>query len=529
MTIFRLLLLLSLLPSTVHAAGFFRPGVGTGPLSMGGTGVASTDATWAAWYNPARFAFAQKGFFLSIDGTALQESTQFRRSSVGLLQPPRDQNNPDYFESKILQNTNFSDQFLQAKNCFGQPRAANTPEEDWAFCVPGTRPIPYISMGYGSGDGWSLAFSAFGPHGMSRDWDKFGPQRYTVVYADVQMQFFQLGAAYRQEKWALGLGLQNIRLLVDQTFTVSADPSGTEDPGFDAWAMVKVEDNFIPAATLGLWGELPFGIEVGASLMLPLTKKACAEGSDERCHVVAEGSINVEFSETPSIDLGLSADDVVVGVDGDRGALTLNFPMMAKLGLTKRFGDKGLVNLDVFYEAWARDVGNLVFRPEDLTIRLDPQTAGLLDRPSEVLFEDVIFPKKWANTLSVRFGGEYGLKTPIGITRLRAGLLYEQAANSPEAMDISALDWDKMGFTLGFAHPLTANIDLDVGYLLIPQTEINISNSSLQSVNIFDADSDPDSPTFGEPTGNQLTTVGNGDYKLSHQRIMASIRARFGG
>ena len=38
-----------------------------------------------------------------------------------------------------------------------------------------------------------------------------------------------------------------------------------------------------------------------------------------------------------------------------------------------------------------------------------------------------------------------------------------------------------------------------------------------------------DSPTFGQPTGNQLTTVGNGDYKLSHQRIMASIRARFGG
>lgn len=526
----QLVLVLALLGSMpALAAGFFRPGVGTGPLSMGGTGVASTDATWAAWYNPARFAFAKKGFFISVDGTALQETTQFRRSDLGLLKPPRTEGNTSFAEAKILQNTEFSDQFLQGKNCYGVARAANTPEEEWGFCLPGTRPIPYISMGYGSGDGWSLAFSAFGPHGMSRDWDQFGPQRYTVVYADVQMQFYQLAAAYRQKKWAAGLGLQNIRLTVDQTFTVSADPSGHEDPGFDAWAMVKVEDNFIPAATLGLWGQLPLGIEIGGSLMLPLAKKACAEGGDERCHVVAEGSIDVEFSEAPSIDLGLSANDVVEGVDGDRGSLTLNFPMMAKLGLTKRFGDRGLINLDFFYEAWARDVGNLVFRPQDLTIQLDKATADLLGRPEEVLFDDVVFPKKWANTLSIRFGGEYGITTPIGTTRLRAGMLYEQAANAPEAMDISALDWDKIGFAVGFAHPLTPNIDLDVGYLLIPETEISITNSSLQSVNIFDAESDEDSANFGEPTGQMLTTVGNGDYKLSHQRIMASIRARFGG
>jgi hypothetical protein len=70
---------------------------------------------------------------------------------------------------------------------------------------------------------------------------------------------------------------------------------------------------------------------------------------------------------------------------------------------------------------------------------------------------------------------------------------------------------------------------VDIGYLLIPQTEISITNSSLQSVNIFDAERDPESPNVGQPTGQQLTTVGNGDYKLSHQRIMASIRARFGG
>ncbi len=515
MVTFRLFLITALFPSTVFAAGFFRPGVGAGPLSMGGTGIASADPTYAAWYNPARLGFAQKGFFVSVDGTALQERTQFRRSSVGLLKPPRDQDNPSFYENKILQNTEFSDEFLQAKNCFGQVRAANTPEEDWKPCLPGTRPIPYIALGYGSGKGWSLAFSAFGPHGMSRDWDKFGPQRYTVVYADVQMQFYQLAAAYRQKDWSVGLGMQNIRLTVDQTFTVSADVLGTEDPGYDAWADVNVADNFIPAATLGFWRALPFGLEVGGSLMLPLLAKPCAEGSSERCHVVAEGTVAVDFAE--------EAATLVTEVDGDRGVLTLNFPRLAGLGFTKRFGDRGFINLDFFYEAWAQDVGDVIFRPQELVIRTS------LPGSEEIPFEDVVFPKKWSDSVGVRIGGEYAMKTDLGTTRLRAGFLYEQAANAPEAMDISALDWDKMGFSVGASHPVTPNIDVDIGYLLIPQTEISITNSSLQSVNIFDAERDPESPNVGQPTGQQLTTVGNGDYKLSHQRIMASIRARFGG
>ena len=100
---------------------------------------------------------------------------------------------------------------------------------------------------------------------MSRDWDKFGPQRYTVVYADVQMQFLPTRSSLPTERLVRGLGMQNIRLTVDQTFTVSADVLGTEDPGYDAWADVNVADNFIPAATLGFGEHCPSVLRSGAA------------------------------------------------------------------------------------------------------------------------------------------------------------------------------------------------------------------------------------------------------------------------
>ena len=120
MVTFRLFLITALffLVPSLRPASFVLESVQD--LSMGGTGIASADPTYAAWYNPARLGFAQKGFFVSVDGTALQERTQFRRSSVGLLKPPRDQDNPSFYENKIFQNTEFSDEFLQAKTASGR-------------------------------------------------------------------------------------------------------------------------------------------------------------------------------------------------------------------------------------------------------------------------------------------------------------------------------------------------------------------------------------------------------------------------
>ncbi|MEE2836377.1 MAG: outer membrane protein transport protein [Myxococcota bacterium] len=481
------LILLTSAPS--WGAGFFRPGVGVGNLAAGGTGVSGGVVGYGHWYNPAMLSLTKGKADLVLDWTMLDESFSYLRSREGLVPPER------------LADMSEGQQAALMANCCG-----SSPDQPVLDEAP-ARQIPFIGLAVPVRPDTVVGLAVYGPQGPARKMDPNGAQRYSAVSNNITLAIAQLSAAYGADRWGVGIGLANFILDVGQDFTLSGDFFGTEDPAFDALATVQVQDAFIPVANLGFWAAPFKGLRLGASWQRPLTEKCTGTGASKICgNVIAEGVVDAELGP------GLAQAASIIQNDG--GALVMRFPDMIRLGATQQFGDRVNVSLEGFYEAWG-EIGNLTFVPNNVVF-----DAGV----EQISLENIVFPRRWDNTYGVRFGTRWDLPaawTQIPV-QMRLGSQWESSAAPLVELDTGGLDWEKLGFTVGFGVEVMKGLHVDAYYLRTLTAELTVQNSNMRTTNIFHADE------VAKGNSGLETVSANGDYVINHQRFGLGVRYALG-
>ena len=126
--------------------------------------------------------------------------------------------------------------------------------------------------------------------------------------------------------------------------------------------------------------------------------------------------------------------------------------------------------------------------------------------PEPIVVPEIILPRDWDDTWSIRIGGEIHLFQPVD---LRWGYYYETSAVPANTVAASRIDRPKHGVSLGAAYTWRGiTLELAANYVhLLP---ISIDNSDIRVTGVF--------PTEPDEMGNaavgsdrNLSVVGNGD------------------
>ena len=142
----------------------------------------------------------------------------------------------------------------------------------------------------------------------------------------------------------------------------------------------------------------------------------------------------------------------------------------------------------------------------------------------EIALTNIVFPRRWRDTYGVRFGTRYDLPQKISKlpVQIRLGGLWESSATPLSEIDPGALDWEKVGFTVGFGAELLKGLNIDAYFLRTMDAELTVNNSNMRTANIFHAEQ----VAAGNPS--LETVAGNGVYKIQHQRFGVGLRYALG-
>ena len=135
---------------------------------------------------------------------------------------------------------------------------------------------------------------------------------------------------------------------------------------------------------------------------------------------------------------------------------------------------------------------------------------------------------RWNDTHSVRFGGRYKLpKLPYLAARadLKLGALYETPATPLQEIDPSALDWEKISFTVGFTVPVSKDLSFNLMALHTLRSEFEVDSSALRTTNLLHDDQMKKEPDVAK--GGLQTVSGNGKYRIDHRRFGVGMKVRY--
>jgi long-subunit fatty acid transport protein len=285
-------------------------------------------------------------------------------------------------------------------------------------------------------DDWTFALSLYGPHGAaSQSWPKAGGQRWMTTGYDGVMLFPGASVAWGRSNFGVGATLQaatmpelKYRLVVDGT---TGDTLAPLAGATEVEAELKVSDPFAPTALVGAWFRPTPWLELAASgRALPVRFEA--DGDFSLKNVPGQGAFTPEQLAVP----------------GAAARTTLTLPATAKLGVRVRDAaqvpgaERWDLELDAVWEGWS------VMNDQRLELDGEIRLFGAEPVP------DVVLPRRWRDTLSLRLGGAYA-PWP-GRLRLHAGGYVERGAVDERYAHIDFPSFDRAGLGLG----------LEVGFAL---------------------------------------------------------------
>jgi long-subunit fatty acid transport protein len=501
-----------------HAGGLFVPGYGSQAQPRAGAFVAKADDPSALYYNPAGLA-KQKGTSLHLGMNFIAFNQDFQRT--GSYEAPEGQAEPAPWT--------------------GDPYPAVRNESTPAVGFGRFQGIPLFGLATDLGGASPLVFGIglIADHGyperkISGDYQFEDPdrppppQRYDIVEQDVSAAFPSLAVAYR------------VVPEVDVGVRVSWGFAGSkarqvlwgirnypEDVHRDGQFFVKVHDNFIPAAGVGLLYRPADSLEIGASYHTPKSLNFKGEGQSALGNELGLGPDAQDFI------MPVNDDDVLCESGGTLTALkacvNLKLPQTASLGgryiVRDSAGEeRGDVELDVEWEDWseASDVGVIVDGKSGLTgLRLQP----------------AVVRHGFRDTFSFRLGGSYGFDVGDDRLEARAGAAYDTAA---APLSWTRLDVDGMARTTlggGLAYAL-GSIRLEVGAGVVVEQDRTVAecNTSLDQLGCSSPDAqtpqaerespDPVQPLTG--ANNQVESPFNaGTYSQSYVLLSAGATYAF--
>lgn len=454
------LLVLTLLPASASAGGFYLLDRQPRALGRGGAFIAGNDEPGALWYNPAGLGFS--GEQLQIDATLTFLNVDYTRVDSG-------------------------------GNTLDTVHGTNTP-----------LPIPTIAGSFDFGlENVTFGVGVFAPNAALMEYPEelnggAAPQRYSLLSMQGSiLAALGVGGAWRPIP-ELSIGLSGF--LVYGAFAARTALSACdgaictfpEDPEYDGVAQLTLNPAFSGIASLGVTWD-PGPVRIGFSVSSPFE---LAGRASIQVRTPGAAAFEGAFARNRAGDCAGVPDAEVAADERHRCRETnanvdLDFPVVLRLGVQLDVIENLALELAVVYEAWSMQRA-AVIQPDQ--VYLTDALGGALDYEIGPLS----IPRNMNDTVSVRLGGEY---TIDHFVQIRLGGYYENGSFSDQWLQALTIDSDKIVISGGASIRAVDGLWLDVmvGYAhLFPR---NVTTSMVPQVNPIR----PAAP---------LVPIGNGRYEM---------------
>lgn len=448
-------LALTLASASAFAAGIEHPDIGTIAIGRGGAYAAAPTDGLAMQYNPAGFA-AQHGLHLTLDANLAWQQLSFAPATGG--DTVSNSAGPFLVGAPI------------ASYGFGRvgPLSAltvalgfTTPSAIGKETYPGThRPVP--------------------PLPTEQD-----PQRYALMSSDFFIIYYSAAIAASYHDWlSAGVTFQLVHGTAKFSQAVWSGGAAGTDPTNDSIANVDVTSGWIPTAVFGVSVRPP-----------PIPKLALGLSYRPRFDFNAHGTLTTELPTGPLTSVAQ------VSVTGNSTDFFLRFPDVIRFGAQYQINSRLLVEADLVGELWS-ELQTIEIRPVDIHIK---SISFNTDRA----LPNIIFPKDYQDSLSVRLGGDYDLLP--GRLTVRAGYLHETSAIPLKSVSVDFGNWTRDVVSVGATVKIWRGINASVAYAHHFIADQNVTDSNVKQV----VTPCVTSTTVMTCIEAQPTVVGNGLYKAS--------------
>lgn len=417
----------------VLSAGISVGDQGAVAAGRGGAFVAKADDATAIEYNPAGLT--------SLHGTQLYLSNrfgyaheQFRRAPL-LDWSEAGEGIPDYVTFDTVNN-----------------------EHTWQLLGP----MIVVSTDFGL-QSWAFALGTYAPAGIStQEFSQDGGQRYMLTRRDTKILYYSLSAAWRyKDVFGVGVSLQWVDLAqLELQLIVNGDTTpGQVSPVsslFDMAATVKGADHTGISAILGFWVHPMPSFQLAFSgRLIPTYLHADSE--------LSLTPVFLSLEEAPELSRNDNPDNNVTF------AMTLPMELRAGARYIHLRGKRDLydLELDVRYEFWSQ--------MDEYIIDGKGLYADVMGVSVEV--GEIVIPKHWKNTFSVRFGGDMNVIDNRLI--IRAGTFYETAASRKNFAYVDFPATHRLGASAGTTLIL-GRFDVSLSYTYVYEIPFSMSESNGQ-------------------------------------------------
>lgn len=463
-TIFGALALALFAPLEARAGGFYISDIGTRGMARAGAFVAAPDSLVALHYNPAGLS-RLRGLHAEASLSIVGMSLDYQRKCPCLLP-----SNPEGF---------LLDPALEASFA---PVSSNTPLA-----------IPFLGVAYGL-PMWDLtvALGAYGPNSGRHEWGTLpsaSSPAFPLLAARQPQRYSALEVKNLEANYVLGAGAQPLQgLRVGATvmlYQSGSDQTANLWVNSKTFAQIPEDPNFDVPLDVEFTSKLQLSWSVGASYE-PLPGLTVGASFRPGRHISSEGKIGVSL---PALLSNFGASIV-----GDQIGITLDTAPIVRVGVEYAVPNVFEVEAAVVGELWSNHK-EIVVSPKNISFTLGDTTQGL---------GDIVLPRNWRDTYSIRVGGELNLFQPL--VGVQAGYFFEPSAIPAERVDTSRVDLDKHGFALGLSTQLYGvRLDVSAMYVLLSELRVRDSVIEIKAPLASASPSDLGSRDY-------VTIVGNGDY-----------------
>ena len=440
----------TLASAPARAAGIEHPDIGTIAIGRGGAYAAAPTDGLAMQYNPAGFA-SQHGWRLTLDANLAWQQLSFAPATGGAT----------------------------VSNSAG-PFLVGAPIASYGFGQVG--PLSSLTLALGFTTPSAIGKETYpGTHPPTAPLpiDQAG-QRYALISSDYFIVYYSAAVAASYKSWlSAGVTFQLVHGTAKFSQAVWSGPAMGTDPTNDSVANVDVTSGWIPTAVFGVSVRPP-----------QIPRLALGLSYRPRFDFNASGTLTTELPPTQQAALGIT----VVGNSTD---FFLRFPDVIRFGAQYQVNSRLLVEADLVGELWS-DLQTIEIRPKN--IHITSMSFG-----TDKTLPNIIFPKDYQNSLSVRLGGDYDL-VPGRLT-VRAGYLHETSAIPLKSVSVDFGNWQRDVISVGGTVKIWRGINASVAYAHHFIADQNVTNSNVAQVVTPCV-----TPNCTNP---DATIVGNGVYKAS--------------
>jgi long-subunit fatty acid transport protein len=163
-----------------------------------------------------------------------------------------------------------------------------------------------------------------------------------------------------------------------------------------------------------------------------------------------------------------------------------------------------LVEINGVFERWSQ-LKEIVVHPKDVTVDIASlNVSGPL--------QDVVFPKHYRDSYSIRLGSDYQV-IPERLT-MRAGYIYESSAIPNQYVNVDFIGWGRQVVSAG------ASVELFGAYV-----DLGYAHHFIATKQITDSKVEQLTPNFG--MNFPASVVGNGTYSAALDVFSVAVRVPF--